>query len=508
MKTWPRFIWGAVLSWGCASALAGIPQLALTVDGARAPAGGGGASSIPIITPDGRYVLFASAANNLVLNAATNPIPLLVPPKMNVYLRDRLSGTTALVSANLSGLGGGNGDSWPSGVSTNGRYALFESSASDLAFGDTNGATDVFVRDLAVGVTLLASVNTNGVAGNGASRDAVMTPDGRYVAFASDASDLAPDDTNRIADVFVRDVRAGLTVLASVSAISTNATNPAGGSESPDITPDGRCVAFYSTATGLVPDAGAGGDIYARDLVSDNTIWVSTGARAAVKSVMGATQAISFNHALSADGRYVAYESSPVPALATAGPISAGLILRYDLQTGLTDVVSTNAWVTTGASQDIANLAMTPDGRFIAFIANTNGTTGANTCVLVWDAQTGASLLASGAPDHSVPPGSTCDWPALDPSGRYAAFLSTASNLTTNALSGPYHLFLRDLQEGATTLVDADAEGAGAGVSAASAPRLAAGPVIAFESFDSDLAGTSRPKPPNLSRRMTPACPR
>ena len=134
---------------------------------------------------------------------------------------------------------------------------------------------------------------------------------------------------------------------------------------------------------------------------------------------------------------------------------------------------------------------MTPDGRFIAFVANTNGTSGTNTCVLVWDAQSGNSVLASGAPDNSVPPGSICDHPTLDPSGRYVAFLSTATNLTTNALSGLYHLFLRDLPGATTALVDADAGLAGAGVSAASVPRLAAGPVIAFESFKSDLAGTN-----------------
>ena len=433
MKAWREFIWGTALGLGMVSALAGGPQLAVTVDGARAPAGGGGASSVPIISPDGRYVLFASAANNLAVIAATNPIPLLVPPRMNVYLRDRVNGTTALVSVNLSGLGGGNGDSWPAGISTNGRYALFESSASDLVAGDTNGATDVFVRDLAAGSTLLASVNTNGVPGNGSSRGSAMTPDGRYVAFASDASDLTPADTNGIADIFVRDLQAGVTVLASVGAVSTNAAKPAGGSESPDITPDGRYVAFFSTATGLVPGAGTGGDIYVRDLVGANTLCASSGARAAVKAATGASQAVSFNHALSADGQFVGYEAAPV---SSSKWISAGLILRYGVQSGMTDVVNTNAWVTKGVVQDISDLDITSDGRFIAFVANTNGTSGTNNCILVWDAQTEISVLASGAPDNSVPPGSTCDWPAFDPSGRYLAFSSTATNLTANALSG------------------------------------------------------------------------
>jgi Tol biopolymer transport system component len=460
------------------SVSAGSLQLATILDSAQGPPGGGGGdSTTPIISPDGRFVLFASTANNL----ATNPIPLLVPPRMNVYLRDRLNGTTTLVSVNLSGTGGGNGDSWPSGISTNGQYALFESNASDLTPGDSNGATDVFVRDLAGGTTLLASVNTNGLPGNGASSDSMMTPDGRYVAFASLASDLTPGDTNGIADIFVRDLQAGVTVLASVGAVSTNAAAPAGGSESPDLTPDGQYVAFYSTATGLVPGAGTGGDVYVRDLGAGTTTWASAGAQAAVQAALGASQATSFNHALSADGQFVAYEASPLP---TNSPVTAGLILRYSLQTGLTDLVCTNAWVTGNAGQDIADLDMTPDGRFIAFIANTNGTSGTNTCILVWDAQSGTNVLASGAPDGSVPSGSISDWPSLDPSGRYVVFLSSATNLTTNALSGEYHLYLRDLLGGTTMLADAGADGAGAGVQPATVPRFAAGPVVVFQCSD------------------------
>src|SRR4051794_23952730 len=89
------------------------------------PAGGSGDSWAPIISPDGRYVLFASSANNLVLSTNGEPIPIPSLPRLNVFLRDRTNHTTTLVSANLSGLGGGNGDSFPADLSTNGRYALF-----------------------------------------------------------------------------------------------------------------------------------------------------------------------------------------------------------------------------------------------------------------------------------------------------------------------------------------------------------------------------------------------
>ena len=100
------------------------------------------------------------------------------------------------MSRNVTGTGGGNDDSFPAGVSTNGRYALFESRASDLVPGDTNMAPDIFVRDLVNGSTLWVSVSTNGGAGNRGSRNLMITPDGRCVAFVSDANNLALSDSN------------------------------------------------------------------------------------------------------------------------------------------------------------------------------------------------------------------------------------------------------------------------------------------------------------------------
>jgi len=117
-------------------------------------------------------------------------------------------------------------------------------------------------------------VNTNGTSGNGSSRGSVMTGDGRYIAFVSTASNLVPGDTNNIADVFVRDLQAGTTTLASVGA-TTNTIPPVSGSvfgsESPEITPDGHYVAFYSNATNLVPGVATNGEIFVRDLFAGKT---------------------------------------------------------------------------------------------------------------------------------------------------------------------------------------------------------------------------------------------
>src|SRR6266581_4447772 len=199
--------WRACLSafLSCALAASAAPfRLVSARDSGQAPpSGGGGDSWGPILSPDGRYVLFASTANNLLLssNAA---LPIVGSPKLNVFLRDRTNGSTTLVSVNLNGIGG-NGDSIPTGISTNGRYACFESTASDLVAGDTNGVKDIFVRDLVSNVTILVSANTNGAPGNGVCRGSTMTPDGRYVAFVSAATTRVADDTNGTPDVCVRD---------------------------------------------------------------------------------------------------------------------------------------------------------------------------------------------------------------------------------------------------------------------------------------------------------------
>ena len=287
------------------AALAGPMQLVSRLGPSQSPAAGGdGDSCLPVLSADGRFVLFASTANNLVLTSNSLPLPVLVPARFNAFLRDRTNQTTRLVSVNPAGTAGGNGDSFPVALSTNGQLALFESSASDLSVGDTNSATDIFMRDLGAGTTLLVSVSTNGLPGNGASRSAAMTPDGRYVAFVSEASNLVPGDTNRIADVFVRDLQAAATWLVSVGARSTNpaALLPACSSESPEITPDGRYVAFSSTATNLAPGVRTSGDIYVRDLVAGTTTWASSGMRAQLQSVIGKTNGVCYNLASAPTG--------------------------------------------------------------------------------------------------------------------------------------------------------------------------------------------------------------
>lgn len=435
--------------------------------------GGSGDSGLAIITPDGRYSLFASLTNNLTL---TNNINLSQPFQYNVFVRDDLNQTTRLASVNPIGVGG-NGNSFPTGISTNGQYALFESGASDFVANDTNHANDVFVRDLVNGTTTLVSVSTIGGSANGSSRGSVLTPDGRYVAFVTTASDLVADDTNNIPDVFVRDLQTGLTTLISVGAMATNPSTLLSSSESPEITPDGRYVVFYSTATNLVPNVLTPDEIYVRDWMAGKTFWASTNARAMAESVIGSSNIVCCNYSISDDGQYVAFEAC-TNAPGTFG--ASGLILRYSLQTGLTDLIYTNAHVPVLSYELIHDLSLSPDGRFVAFVAGSAIETNA---IFVWDAQTGTNALVSVSLDQVTPAAGICDSPVISSNGRFVAFISSAANLVNNTLAGDFHVYVRDRQAGITQLLDTDTNGVGAGVDSMAVPALSAdGSVVAFDS--------------------------
>jgi hypothetical protein len=449
------------------------------------PASGGGNSMLPILGGNGRYVLFASSANNLALTASNMPFQKPGIP-LDVFLRDRASNTTVLVSVNVAATGGADLDAVPVAVSTNGQFVLFESAADNLVPGDTNAASDVFVRDLVNGITTLVSANTNRVCGNGASSDSAMTPDGRYVVFASAATDLAPGDTNGIPDIFVRDLLNGTTRLASARAITNSANRSLSGA--PAITPDGRYVAFYSSATNLVPGQILGGDIFELDTVTGTTTWISAGARSLYQSVWGATNATSCNLRMSDDGNYIVFEAGTNP-LATAGLAGPGMILRYNRASGLTDLIQTNACLPSGPAESIQDLGITPDGRFVAYVANVNGSAGTNTAVYLWDARTGTNLLISANTNNLPPAANFCDQPAVSSNGQYVAFFSDSAELATNAAgSGPF-AYRRDVAAGTTLLINADTNGASAGDGSVLGLDMSEdGQCVAFESAMASLA--------------------
>jgi Tol biopolymer transport system component len=487
---------GVTLITGGGSSLAADPiQLISLRNSTAAPvASANGDSGAPILSPEGRFVLFASSADDLLVMTNGARIATLIPPPVNVFLRDRTNATTTLVSVNLTGTNGGNGDSVPAGLSTDGRYVLFESSASDLVPNDANGVSDVFVRDLVTGTTVAVSVGTNGDLGNGASRSAMMTPDARYVAFVSTANNLVPDDTNGIADVFLRDLQLGTTTLVSVGAYPGPPLTTYGAYGAPEITPDGRYVAFYCAATNnWVVGVTNVSEIYVRDVVGGTTVWASAYARAGLQLPNSPpTNAVSFGHSISADGQFVTYEAFrffggtlPVPPTTRPG---TGVILRYNVGSGLTDIISTNAAVPVMGTEDARNPVMTPDGRFVAYVATTNAGTVTNSFIMLWDAQTGTNVLVSSDLAGMVPTNTVCDWPAITPDGRFVAFISNVTNLVANPLAGEFHLYMRDVQSATTTLVDMGTNTVGSGVSSLMRPGLSDdGRYLAFEAPDGSL---------------------
>ncbi|HXR45952.1 MAG TPA: hypothetical protein VN784_00800 [Candidatus Limnocylindrales bacterium] len=481
---WPAVV--AIVAWIAFPASASFIELISQRDGSLPPiAGGGGSSQMPMVSADGRYVLFVSTANNLALMSNGAPMAASTLLNLNVFLRDRASNTTTLISVNLTGTGGGNGNSLPVGISTNGQFVLFESDADNLVANDTNNARDIFVRDLVNGATTLVSVNTNGWSGSGESRDPAMTPDGRYVTFASAANDLVSGDANGIPDIFVRDLQSNTTMLVSVGATSTSSISPTGSSETPEITPDGRYVAFYSTATNLVPGVTTTGEIYVRDLTAGNTIWASANARSIFQSMTGGTNEVSCNFSISTNGQFVAFEAcTNLPS----GVTPRGIILRYHVQGNFTDVICSNAPVPAESFEEIHNLDMTPDGRFVAFVATVGNNSLTNTAVYLWDAQTGSNTLVSPDQNTGGPASGVCDSPVVSTNGQYVAFLSDGTNLVPGPLNGPYHVYLRNVQAGATILLDVDTNGTGFGVISVTVPSLSDdGCVIAFESGDDNI---------------------
>ena len=145
---------------------------------------------------------------------------------VDVFVRDLPSGRTTLASVNLTGVGGGNDYSGVPGLSADGRLIVFESTASNLVADDTNGVADVFVRDLATGQTRLVSVPASGQgSANGPSTAPLISADGRWVFFESAASDLVTTITEPAPQLYARDLVAGVTVL--ISADTTAAVPPA-----------------------------------------------------------------------------------------------------------------------------------------------------------------------------------------------------------------------------------------------------------------------------------------
>jgi RHS repeat-associated protein len=256
---------------------------------------GNNISTSPSISADGRFVAFQSPANTLVSGDANNTY--------DVFVKDTLTGATTAVSRVVVG-GGGTAPS----ISADSRYVAFSSADSSLVTGDTNGLVDVFVRDRSTGNVSRVSVDSSGnEATGGNSDDPSISSDGRYVVFQSDATNLVSADTNAKTDVFIRDTVGMTTTRVSVASNGTQGDGNSYGPAPPEhlVSSDGRYVVFQSSATNLVsPDTNSADDVFIRDLTAATTV------KADQTPLPGACGEISAtNPSISADGRYVTFEA-------------------------------------------------------------------------------------------------------------------------------------------------------------------------------------------------------
>jgi hypothetical protein len=286
----------------------------------------------------------------------------------DAFVRDLKTGTTTLVSINQAGTASGNrnsGDSGPGAITPDGRFVLFESNASDLVANDTNGTTDAFVRDLQTGTTTLVSINQVGTAsGNGQSFPRGITPNGRFVMFESAATDLVTTPDNN-GGVFVRDLKTGTTTLVTINQAGTASGN--GGSGSTAITPNGRFVLFGSGATDLAttPDTNGTGDVFVRDLKTGTTTLVSINQAGTASG-----NATSGYSGITRNGLFVMFDSAATDLVTTPDTNGTYDTFVRDLQTRTTRLVSINQAGTASGNSNSGSVTITPNGRFVLFQSN------------------------------------------------------------------------------------------------------------------------------------------
>jgi Tol biopolymer transport system component len=302
----------------------------------------------PHISYDGRYVVFASEANDLVLDVPAGSAK-------DIFLRDRWLGTTRLVTVSSMN-SAANGDTHHPRVSSDGRYVSFEGSATNLVPGMSTSNYQVFRRDMS-GTTALVSANLAGTSGIGFSWNGAISGDGRYVTFVSSVSNLVTADTNGQADAFWRDMLTGTTRRVSVS--SSGAQGTAATWVNSSMSRDGRWVVFASSSPNLAPgEFAAGYDIFLHDTQTSETLRIS------LTSSGAAANQNSYDPTISDDGRYVAFQSFSTNLDPLDTDLQSDVFLR-DRAMGSTKLVSRSA--TGGTDDDSYGASISGNGDVVGF---------------------------------------------------------------------------------------------------------------------------------------------
>ncbi len=416
----------AVLALPASAAKDDLDLVSQTTGGAPAD----GSSSAPAISADGRHVAFVSDANNL-------PGPQLTDTP-DVFLRDLGAGTTALVSR---GEDPAVRPSFDPSISEDGSRVAFTSDAGNLS-DDDGPFPDVFVRDLRNNETLLVS-RPDGASGpglDGISNQPSISADGRFVAFVSDAA--VPGAVAAV-NVFVRDLERNTTTLVSRA---PNGDGADGGSSAPAISDDGSRVAFLSDAANLSTEDAATQDVFVRDLAAGTTTLASRASGASGAAATGLSQSPS----ISADGMRVAFVTgSPnlSPGEDAAGP---DVFVRDLAASTTTLASRATGAAGAGGDAPSTDPAISADGRSVAFRSAASNLSAEDldsvSDIFVRDLAAQTTTLVSRAAGPAGAAGDAASGePSVSASGRYVAFSSDAANLTSLDLSSVDDVFRRDV---------------------------------------------------------------
>jgi len=397
---------------------------------------GNASSRYPAMTPDGRYTAFLSWASDLV--------PYDTNFKADVFVYDRLLGAMARASVSLAG-NEANGDSDAPAISADGQIVAFGSAASNLALApaDTNGMQDLFVKNMANGAVTCVSVLPGGASGPGSLRTPFgvsLSANGLVCAYEFSGA-LLPADTNGLLDIYVYDFDNGSNELISVG-LSGAVAN--GESRRPALSADGRYVTFDSQATNLVAgDSNSAIDVFVYDRTNHTT------SRISVSSAGTEANADSVRPMISANGRFVVYDSAATNLTATDTFGKINTFLR-DLTANTTTLISaTPGGAAANADGQLASVSS--DGRYLIFDSDADNMV-ANDGNFVRDVfyldRTNVtirrvSLTTAGTEANAA---SRANYrPLISDNGRWAAFESDASNLTGSDNNGATDVFVRDM---------------------------------------------------------------
>ena len=456
-------------------------------------------ATIPRLSAGGRWIAFESDDNSLVPHDWNR--------RFDVFVRDLASNTTELVSVHepmmdsMEPTGSSSFSSWC--ASADGRYIAFASEADDLVPGDTNSCRDVFVRDLARGTNLLISVNSSSTgSGNGVSSEAGISLDGRYVVFASSASNLVLGDTNGFQDVFLRDLQVQTTTLVSCNFPGTAPGNNY--SCSPQVSDNGRLVLFRSKATNLTPSSVFGQEnLFLRDIAAGKT-YALTSNGAALEAMPRNGRLVAFADASRAPAGQIAIwtpqsgsktYNGVVPGRITALGISPdGNNVAYWAGTNLSLLSFADGVLVTNIVLDLGQPSYPPGLRFSAgdnwltYAAVSPGESHAQ--VYLYDIQGRQKLLVSRNPSTGATANGDSDSPDISPDGRFVTYRSAASDIASGDNNGLPDVFLFDKVTHATTLLTATQSANFTANNRSLNPIFTPdGQLLLFQSYASDLMG-------------------